>query len=591
MRIAATFTPLGKHLPDAKTGALALSILAAGGAAHASPITFSDLQDNDPTALSLTGQAGTVFLADTTLFGEANELTILGGGTMDRILTIDTKPDWDSVLPGSTFSDMFKSEFSDNIAAIQAAAAHRRERIAETLQTTQEGGEGIVFATFEPLGVESGQTPLTFTHVSNAVGILEQEVAGEEMKRSVTAHVGIDTAGSIFEQVTQDPRGIHQVGELVTTADKDIRISENARVAALFTQEKGGIEELQIGVGYDMQPNENIEIILRDANGAVVTTIDANDFQVIPENDIQDAETRDYLVLLIKDDAEALAAIYDNMQAGGTFNVEAFSPMGRKGLSEFTFGETFAQDLDQGYAALSTPGFAFDADTAFKRRIAFDPNAEPINHNVEECVILGLDQLSDADLEDIRVVLGEVTDGTGTLTRNFIAKVALDGDNNVVAFGSEAMWGANMETDTLRLSGSIETGFITNGGEVLNGCTDDKITHIIPPSSPHIPRTGTPDQPRTWNGTPTPGISGTPSLLILTDTPTDKWTPTETPPSTVDAPAVGEVLTKGTYGLLAVLIADSILLGGKGRRGTSRVIGNVLGRRREDEFDTPSAAA
>ena len=588
MGIAQTFSPLGTYIPDRKSGALALSILATAGAgaAHAAPINMLELDQQDRTALGLSDTslaANSLAIAGFDTYGLASDFTL----SPLSFTTTETKPAWDDILPGSSYSDLFKSEFADQIAAIQAAAEARRASVAETLELTQNGGDNIVYATFEPVGVESGQTPLTFTHVSNAVGILEQELPSGEMKRSVTAHVGIDTAGSVFEQVTADPRGIHPVGDLVTTADEDIRISENARVSALFTPEQGAIEELQIGVGYDMQPNENIEIILRDGNGEVVRTIDANEFQVIPDNNIQDAETRDYLVLLIKDDAEALATIYDNMQAGGTFNVEAFSPMGRKGLSEFTFGETFAADLDAGYAQLAQPGFAFDADTAFKRRVAYDPNAEPIDHDLAECVILGLDQLPESERQDIRVIFGEVTDGTGTLTRNFIAKVALDAEDNVVAFGSEAMWGANMDTNTLRLSGSIETGFITNGGQVLNGCTDDQITGIVPPSQPGVPFTGIPGVPHV--GTPgsptgggTPYFPWNPHNPLFPLNPDNPTTITPETPATVDAPPTWVLMLTG----LGILGAASH---GPTRRGAINLANQALGRR-EEEYSTPAAA-
>lgn len=545
MGITDTFSPLGTRISRATSYSLPL-YLAGAISAQAAVIDLDTLQDDlgfptegNVAGLVLSGNELGGFAADGR-FAFLDDDTLAG--------TIDTGIDWDQVAPASS---LFDSKFADQIAAIREAAEERKALIRETIDITQNGAiHDLRYATFEPIGVTSEQAPMTFTHVGGTVGITDEIIDGET-KRYVVAYTGIDTDAAIMEQVTADPRGIHNIGDLVTTDSPDIKISENARVAAMFTQEQGGIEELQISVGYDMVEDEDIVLTLRDSDGEVIRTIDANEFQV--------QETPDFLVLIIKDDEQALSAIYDNMLANGSFDVEARSPMGRKVLSEFDFGPYFAQDVDLAYSRLNEPGYHFDATQEFKRRVAYDPEAAVVNKDVTECVFLGLQELSDEQLEGIRVVMGEVTDGTAMPTRDFTALVALDEFNNVVAAGSQAWWGINYETDTVRRSGSSDTRFTTNGGNVFSGCTDDKITTIIPPQEtppganiPGQPHTGTPYFP--WSPS-TPYYVGGGVPPFFGDTPDNPYNPHDPVPPTaaVPTPGTGILMLTGLAALGAAM--------------------------------------
>lgn len=574
MRISAAFSPLGTSL--SKIGSASLGVLMASAiSAQASTVDLSASNDNADDGKTLaffqpysfaTGsntvpfeiaQSGNTALFDAAFTAEAN-----------------TTPVWNSLLPGNSFSNAFLEENYDEISAILALSAENHNRVQATL-TSNEDANGIVYATIEPVGVTVDEAPLTFTHVAGPVGVLEETLKGGHSKRYVGAFTGIDTDALIMEQVDPDPRGIHPVGTLVSTQDPDIKVSENARVAAMFMPEKdGGLEELQISVGYDMLDNEDIKLSLIGADGQLVQTIDANDFQV--------KKVPDFLVLVIKDNPEALKAIYDNMQADGSFNVEARSPMGRKVLGHFGFGEGFGEHLEQGYAALETPGFFFSPSQEFKRRVAYDPHAEPVAHDIQKCVFLGLQDMSDAQLEDIKVVMGTVTDGTATLPRDFTALVALDKNFNLIAAGSHAWWGANYQTNQLRLSGSSPTRFTTNGGNVFSGCTKDNVTPLAPPVAPP-----------TYYSTP-----GTPSIFVsVWPNPPGRyphgWTPgghtPHTPTDTPKTPAPVDLPPTLPLSIGALLLLDSLANGGKGRRGAVR-LATAPFRRREDEVEAAPQA-
>ncbi|MEZ5903029.1 MAG: hypothetical protein R3D88_06940 [Alphaproteobacteria bacterium] len=268
----------------------------------------------------------------------------------------------------------------------------------------------------------------------------------------------------------------------------DINHSENSRVSAMFTPEMGAIEELQIVLPHDADPKAEITLSLKNNNGETTEVLDANDYQIIPANKSRFAnvaeigDVPDFLVLVIKNDAEALSKIYDTILANGNFEVNAMSPMGRLVPTPFAFGEGMADHLEKTYAELERPSFYFyEASQNLQRRIVFDPKAEPVDHDVKKCVFLGLQDMDAQALSKVRVVPGTETDGTGIRPRSFKALVALDEFNNLVAAGSQAWWGVNYVTNQARVSGSAPTGFLTNGGELLSGCTADNVTQMRPP--------------------------------------------------------------------------------------------------------------
>jgi hypothetical protein len=363
------------------------------------------------------------------------------------------------------------------------ATQELQKQIAERHTMSEATHDSRIFVEIRPQGLEVEAQPLTFDHVSGPVGIMRELAKDGATSDYVFAAVGINTDDIIMTQKYTDPNGIYPIGAKVPMNNPDILHSENARVAVAFTQEMGSIQELQFVLPHDADPDEDITISLKNMNGDVTHTIAANDYQIIPANQSRFAnvadigDVPDFLVLVIKNDAENLSIIHDTILGNGSFEVQAISPMGRLVPSPAAFGPDMAAHLNAAYTQLSAPQFYFATPTSDVQRLySYDPDSEFIGALEKQCVFLGLQDMSETDRSNIRIFNALVEAGTGVRPRDFErGYVAVNQFNELVAAGSAAWLGSNVETQTARVSGSAPTGFLTEGGELLSGCTDDNI--------------------------------------------------------------------------------------------------------------------
>lgn len=466
--------------------------------AYSTPVSYGDLfTEKSATALTLN---------DSIILHDLDEKTLFSDGIFNQNTTRTQIAFWDTFSKNPTLTP-------DILVQIREKR-ELKTSIAERHIMSAPNSDGRVFVEIRPQGLSVNTQPLTFDHVSGPVGIVREKAAGNSTNDYVFAAVGINTNDIIMTQVKEDPRGIYPIGAKVPMRNNDILKSENSRAAVAFTPEMGAIQELQFILPHYADPDENITISLKDTNGEVTQVIDANHYQIIPANQSRFANVAeigsvpDFLVLVIKNDAANLSAIYDTMLHNGSFEVQAMSigekngvSMGRLVPSPVAFGPNMAAHLKAAYAQLPAPQFYFATPTADVQRLySFDPNSTPVDHVAQQCVFLGLQDMSKAERAHIRIFNALVEGGTGVRPRDFEkGYVAVDKFNNLVAAGSAAWLGSNVETQTARVSGSAPTGFLTEGGELLSGCTDHNVVTWSTPviSNPYESITDSPYFPIT----------------------------------------------------------------------------------------------
>lgn len=503
--------------PSAIVASVAIIASAASAGAVTKDLNISGPFDSDMSILLADTDHETMFLKDP-----------LGTSSVWQGLVNEA-----DTLSGKMDTQVWLGEASKWSQAIQEAREYRAavdQATADAVDLSPADAEGTRYITFTPEGIDYKGNDLSFTHVSGPVGIMKERTP-TGIQKYVFATTGIEPGEAQFKQVEQDPRGMTPVG---TTGQIDdipgVKYSENARSAVKFTSDRE-LKEMQIGVGYDMLPDRDIEFELIAPTGEKLT-IDANQFQVVAERASlinQGNEVGDYLAFVIKEDSEVLQAIQANIEAGGEFNIIGQSGQGRVNIANLDFGDRFKAHLDNGFDELRSASFHFSMSEEFQRRVAYNVNGPEITDpGAKACIFLSL---TEEQKKSATIVAGQITDGTATYPRNWEAHVALDENGTPIALGSPAMWGSNLDSGRTVISGSATTAFTTSGGTIQSGCTPDYTTTLLPPTYTAPPSILIPGTPLVgFPGLPgTPGVPGLPGIPNDPDNPGDPIAPVPLP--------------------------------------------------------------